>query len=71
MTAGPGPGDGNDGKRALLHQPGGDAARLAPTTPVVTTVTIPQSAITIGSTGTAQVTAQGTGQGTAQGADEH
>lgn len=36
---------------------GGDAARLAPTPPVVTTVTIPQTAITIGSTGTAQVTA--------------
>ena len=36
---------------------GGDAGRLAPTTPVVTTVTLSQSAITIGSTGTAQVTA--------------
>ena len=36
---------------------GGDAARVAPTPPVVTTVTIWPSAITIGSTGTAQLTA--------------
>lgn len=36
---------------------GGDGGSLAPTMPVVTTVTLSQSAITIGSTGTAQVTA--------------
>src|SRR5690349_17045922 len=36
---------------------GGDAGRLAPTPAGVTTVTISPSAITIGATGTAQVTA--------------
>ena len=42
---------------------GADAGHLAPTTPVVTTVTLSQSAITIGSTGTAQVTATARDQG--------